>query len=88
MKATQHGNDPHAEEAKSKIEKKLGQPLDFMVASPGRINLIGEHTDYNKGFSVPSAVNSYIYLGFSKMPEDEQCPFHIEIYSLDYNENA
>jgi galactokinase len=33
-----------------------------MVRSPGRINLIGEHTDYNQGFVLPAAIDKAIYL--------------------------
>lgn len=32
------------------------------ILSPGRVNIIGEHTDYNLGFSIPIAVNKYIAL--------------------------
>jgi len=32
------------------------------ILSPGRVNIIGEHTDYNLGFSIPIAVNKYIVL--------------------------
>lgn len=40
------------------------QDLDFKleVSSPGRINLIGEHTDYNQGFVLPTAIDKKIYL--------------------------
>lgn len=40
------------------------QPL--LVFSPGRINLIGEHTDYNDGFAFPAAINKGIVLAISK----------------------
>ena len=30
----------------------------LVVFSPGRINLIGEHTDYNDGFAFPAAINN------------------------------
>ena len=40
------------------------QPL--IVFSPGRINLIGEHTDYNDGFAFPAAINKGIALAIGK----------------------
>lgn len=41
-----------------------GSPL--LVFAPGRINLIGEHTDYNDGFAFPAAINKGIALAISK----------------------
>jgi galactokinase len=38
----------------------------LIVFSPGRINLIGEHTDYNDGFTFPAAINKGIALAISK----------------------
>ena len=40
------------------VKRFGGEPL--IVRSPGRINLIGEHTDYNAGFVMPAAINKYI----------------------------
>ena len=37
-----------------------------MIFSPGRLNIIGEHTDYNDGFVFPAAIDKGIYAGFSK----------------------
>jgi galactokinase len=56
------------------------EPL--IVRSPGRINLIGEHTDYNLGFVLPAAINKAIYLGIQKR-EDQL----IKIHSLDFNDD-
>jgi galactokinase len=40
-----------------------GQPL--VARSPGRVNLIGEHTDYNEGFVLPAAIDRVIYFALS-----------------------
>ena len=40
------------------------------VFSPGRINLIGEHTDYNQGFVFPAAINKGIYAVIGKAESD------------------
>ena len=51
------------------------------VRSPGRINIIGEHTDYNKGFVLPAAIDKAAYLTLSLRPDDE-----IRLVALDLRE--
>ncbi|MFG6687079.1 galactokinase, partial [Mariniflexile sp. HNIBRBA6329] len=46
------------------IKKFQAEPL--MIFSPGRINIIGEHTDYNDGFVFPAAVDKGIVAGIQK----------------------
>ena len=36
-----------------------------IVRAPGRINIIGEHTDYNYGLAMPAAINKYIFVSMS-----------------------
>ncbi|MCM8772200.1 MAG: galactokinase [Candidatus Omnitrophica bacterium] len=47
-----------------KIFGKGERPLFFIA--PGRVNIIGEHTDYNGGYVMPFAVDRFIYLGARK----------------------
>ena len=53
------------EQIKNIFRQHFGEP-DHIVRSPGRINLIGEHTDYNLGFVLPAAIDKAIYLAIQK----------------------
>ena len=57
------------------------EPL--VVRSPGRINLIGEHTDYNNGFVLPAAIDKFILVAIQKRDDDE-----IHLYSNEFKETA
>jgi galactokinase len=45
------------------------------IIAPGRINLIGEHTDYNNGFVLPAAIDKSMYFSISKSG-NSVCNFH------------
>jgi len=45
--------DDVVQEAKTSFEEKFKASPLFAVCAPGRVNLIGEHTDYNNGFVFP-----------------------------------
>ena len=53
----------------------------IIVRSPGRVNIIGEHTDYNNGFVLPAAIDKAAYIAIS-LREDEE----IHLAALDLNE--
>ncbi|WP_420146676.1 galactokinase [Spirosoma sp.] len=42
----------------------------LLICSPGRVNLIGEHTDYNEGFVLPAAIDKAIYLEVGRRSDD------------------
>ena len=71
---------------KQKINEKFlslfGEGGTFF-ASAGRINLIGEHTDYNGGFVFPGAIDKGIMAEIKLNGTDK-----VNVYSLDYNEMA
>ena len=65
----------------SRIIEKFKETFDtepVVIRSPGRVNLIGEHTDYNNGFVMPAAINKAIYMAVSRRDDDL-----IHIVSLD-----
>lgn len=71
------------------IEKQLtqqfgdtGNPV-FVVRAPGRVNMIGEHTDYNDGFVFPAAIDKYITIAGS-LRSDRL----LQLYSADFDEIA
>jgi galactokinase len=53
----------------------------IVVKSPGRINIIGEHTDYNEGFVMPAAIDKAVYIALAKSNDDK-----IHLFAQDYNE--
>lgn len=54
----------------------------MIIRSPGRVNIIGEHLDYNEGFVLPAAIDKAIYVAISKRNDNS-----IHLHSVDYNED-
>ena len=55
----------------------------MMVRAPGRVNLIGDHTDYNKGFVLPAAIDKEIIFAIAKNETDK-----INLVSYDINQEV
>lgn len=62
------------------VEKFGSEPI--IVRSPGRVNIIGEHTDYNNGFVLPAAIDKAIYIAISKRDDNK-----IALYASDFKED-
>ncbi|MFZ1399345.1 MAG: galactokinase [Candidatus Promineifilaceae bacterium] len=63
--------------------EKFGSPPPLLVQAPGRVNLIGEHTDYNDGFVLPMAIDRGIWLALRPREDDQ-----VAVHSLDFGETA
>lgn len=57
------------------------QHYSLTINSPGRINLIGEHTDYNNGFVLPTAIDKKIQFKFKKNGTPDTC----NVYSKNFD---
>lgn len=60
---------------------RFGLTEEVVTRSPGRVNIIGEHTDYNDGFVLPAAIDKVIYVAVGKRTDEI-----ISLYSVDFNE--
>jgi galactokinase len=58
--------------------KRFGADPELIGSAPGRVNLIGEHTDYNGGFVLPCAINSRVATAMGHGVG--------ELYSVDFDE--
>ncbi|MGH2543799.1 MAG: galactokinase [Ardenticatenaceae bacterium] len=65
------------------FDERFGEPPRYVVRAPGRVNLIGEHTDYNDGFVLPMAINRAIWIAL-RPREDER----VQVVSLDFDQET
>jgi galactokinase len=70
-----------ASQVKEKFHYLFPGTDPLIVRSPGRVNLIGEHTDYNQGFVLPAAIDKAIFLAIGPRQDKE-----IRLYSIDVDQ--
>lgn len=68
-----------------KFEERFSAKPDFIVAAPGRVNLIGEHIDYNDGFVLPMAIERYTVIAAKIAPQNATTA---QVYSVDMAEQV
>ena len=60
---------------------RFGHTPDLVVRAPGRVNLIGEHTDYNDGFVLPCAIGPATMVAISKRHDN-----NVEVIAADFGD--
>src|SRR6188768_4241234 len=74
-------NDVLIQNTQSFFQKSFGSFPEKIVLSPGRINIIGEHIDYNDGYVLPAAIDKIICFAFAKNNSKQS-----KIVAIDLNE--
>ena len=72
-----------SEQVTQTFKTQFGGTPTYLVRAPGRVNLIGEHTDYNDGFVLPMAIDRAAWIALG--PRDDG---KVRVYALDYEETA
>jgi galactokinase len=75
-------NTPLIQSTTDFFKKTFGNSPQKIVLSPGRINIIGEHIDYNDGFVLPAAIDKVICFAFEKTNSETST-----IVAIDLNES-
>lgn len=71
------------ENVKESFHNHFGGEPDIVVRAPGRVNLIGEHTDYNGGFVLPMAINRAMWIAVRYRRDKE-----VHLLSGDFHHTA
>src|SRR5579871_1953069 len=71
------------------FRRRYGREPKYVVAAPGRVNIIGEHTDYNDGFVLPMAIERYVVIAADKTEQsDSNGQGTANVYSANKDESA
>jgi galactokinase len=62
---------------------RFSQPPRYVARAPGRVNLLGEHVDYNDGFVLPAAIDRATYIAFAPASTDQSV-----LVAADFGEEA
>lgn len=65
--------------AVNEFVRRFGEPPSMVARAPGRVNLIGEHTDYNEGFVLPVAIDRSVWIAFRPLPSA-----HVQVESFEF----
>jgi galactokinase len=71
------------ETAVQTFRKRFSEPPRYLARAPGRVNLLGEHVDYNDGFVLPVAIDRATYIAFSPASTEQTT-----LVAADFSEEA
>jgi len=63
--------------------ERFGRPPTLLVRAPGRVNLLGEHVDYNDGLVLPAAIDRAVYIAAAPSGDDTS-----RLFALDLDQEA
>lgn len=69
--------DELAASAANRFRQRNGHTPRWIVAAPGRVNLIGEHIDYNDGFVLPMAIDRYCVIAAANQPGEKATVYSV-----------
>lgn len=72
-------------EVYSAYQQHFSDSPERLIVAPGRVNLIGEHTDYNDGFVLPCAIDFATYIAIGRPSDQELKEETLEVIALDYH---
>jgi galactokinase len=77
---------PHQldERARAGFRQAFGYPPGAVAVAPGRMNIIGEHTDYNEGYVLPAAIDRYVAVAL-RLRRDSQLALRSDRYQAPAN---
>lgn len=78
----------NASAIRSAFTARFGTAPTLTVRAPGRINLIGEHTDYNAGYVLPAAIDKAIWLSVGRRDDDRFAFYAADLDAFFLTENA
>ncbi|HID62758.1 MAG TPA: galactokinase, partial [Anaerolineae bacterium] len=83
MKREKSNVKREASDVRQKFTEIFGEEPVAVVRAPGRVNLIGEHTDYNDGYVLPVAIDRSVWVAAASR-QDRQ----VVIHALDFGESV
>lgn len=78
-----YSNSSRTDDMAQRYTELYGVSPEFIVRAPGRVNLIGEHTDYNDGFVFPAAIDKDVMVAAGLRNDDQ-----MRVFAINFNQSS